>query len=114
MRKQNIENAAFEVATQIRTVEDLIEDALAEVAELQSRMVRARATAGVATATGHAAFEQLSAAIQGLVAARGGVAHCHVALVETKQLIPGLRAVSFGDTDECPPQVAHVNLRVVA
>jgi len=114
MRKQNIENAAFEVATQIRTVEDIIEDALAEVAELQSRMIRARATTGVATATGHAAFEQLSAAIQGLVAARGGMANCHVALVETKQFIPGLRAVSFGDTDDCPPQTAHVNLRVVA
>jgi hypothetical protein len=113
MRKQNIENAAFEVATQIRTVEDCIEDALAEVAELQSRMIRARATAGVATATGHAAFEQLSAAIQGLVAARGGMANCHGALVDAKQFIPGLRAVSFGD-EECPPKVAQADLRIVA
>ncbi len=37
MRKQIIENAALEVATQIRTVEDFIEDALVEIAELQSR-----------------------------------------------------------------------------
>ena len=60
MRKQVIEHAAFEVATQIRTVEDCIEDALVEIADLQSKMLRARAAAGVATATGHAAFEQLA------------------------------------------------------
>ena len=36
MRKQMIENAAFEVATQVRAVEESIEAALAELAELQS------------------------------------------------------------------------------
>ena len=36
MRKQMIENAAYEVATQVRAVEDSIEAALAEIAELQS------------------------------------------------------------------------------
>ena len=41
MRKQMIENAAYEVATQVRAVEDSIEAALAEIAELQARMVRA-------------------------------------------------------------------------
>ncbi len=44
MRKQLIESAAFEVATQVRAVEDAIEAALAEIAELQGRMIRARAT----------------------------------------------------------------------
>jgi len=42
MRKHQIENAAFEVATQVRAVEDSIEAALAELAELQARMVHAR------------------------------------------------------------------------
>ena len=37
MRKQMIENAAYEVATQVRAVEDAIDAALAEIAELQSR-----------------------------------------------------------------------------
>ena len=60
MRKQMIESAAFEVATQVRAVEDAIEEALAEIAELQGRMIRARATFGIATATGHEAFEQLA------------------------------------------------------
>ena len=115
MRKQMIENAALEVATQIRTVEDSIEGALAEIAELQSRMIRARATMGIATATGHAAFEQLCAATQGLIAARGGMANCHGALVEAKQFVPGLRAVSFGEGDECPPpQAVRTDLRIIA
>ena len=49
MRKQVIEHAAHEVATQIRTVEDCIEDALVEIADLQFKMLRARAAAGIAT-----------------------------------------------------------------
>ena len=37
MRKQMIEDAAYEVATQVRAVEDSIEAALIEIAELQTR-----------------------------------------------------------------------------
>ena len=114
MRKQQIEHAAYEVATQIRAVEDTIDTALAEIAELQARMVRVRTTAGIGVATGHGAFEQLAAATQGLVAARGGMANCHAELVEAKSFVPGLRAVSFGDGDECPPKQAFGDLRVVA
>ena len=114
MRKQQIEQAAFQVATQIRTVEHLIDDTLAEIAELQARMVRARTTAGVGIATGQAALEQLSSAMQGLVAARGGMAGCHAKLVEAKGSVPGLRTVSFGDAEECPPEEGRANLRVVA
>lgn len=114
MRKQQIEHAAYEVATQIRAVEDTIDNALAEIAELQARMVRVRSTAGIGIGTGHGAFEQLATALQGLVTARGGMANCHAELVEAKSLVPGLRTVSFGDGDECPPQTARADLRVVA
>jgi hypothetical protein len=114
MRKQVIENAAFEVATQIRTVEDVIDDALLEIADLQSKMLRARAAAGIATATGHLAFEQLANTVQALVSARGGMANCHGALVDARQFIPGLRTVSWGDGEECPPVVAKADLRIVA
>lgn len=114
MRKQLIESAAFEVATQVRAVEDAIEGALAEIAELQSRLIRARATFGIATATGHEAFEQLADTTCSLVKARGGMAHCHLTLKETTQLVPGLRTVGFGDAQECPPQHGHADLRVVA
>ena len=48
MRKQVIEHAAHEVATQIRTVEDCIEDALVEIADLQTKMLRARSAADLA------------------------------------------------------------------
>ena len=115
MRKQMIETAAFEVATQVRTVEDSIEQALSEIAELQGRMLRARAVAGVSTATGHAALEQLGIALQSLISARGGMAQCHGALKDSQQFVPGLRTVSFGEGDECPPaQAALPALRVVA
>lgn len=113
MRKQMIENAAYEVATQVRAVEDSIEGALAELAELQSKMVNARSVTGVGFVTSHAAFEQLATANNGLIAARGGIAHCHVALAETRHSIPGLRTVGFGDLGDCPPTKA-ADLRVVA
>ena len=114
MRKQMIEKAALDVATQVRTVEDAIETALAEIDDMQGRIVRARATIGVSTATGHEAFEQLAIALQSLVTARGGLANCHMTLKETTQFVPGLRTVGFGDAQECPPQQARADLRVVA
>jgi hypothetical protein len=114
MRKHVIETAAFEVATQVRAVEDAIEEALAEIAELQGRMIRARATFGIATGTGHAAFEHLVDTTRNLVQARGDMAHCHMTLKETTQFVPGLRAVGFGDMQECPPQHGRADLRVVA
>lgn len=114
MRKQMIENAAFEVATQVRAVEESIETALAELAELQSKMIQARAVSGIGFAKSHHAFEQLAETTSKLVAARGGIASCHVALAETKQFVPGLRTVGFGDADECPPAKGSAHLRVVA
>jgi hypothetical protein len=113
MRKQMIENAVHEVATQVRAVEDSIESALAEIAELQARMVRARGVTRAAMTTSHAAFEQLASTTSSLIAARGGIANCHVALVETKQTIPGARTVMIGDEGDCP-KTAQVDLRIVA
>jgi hypothetical protein len=112
MRKQMIEDAAYEVATQVRVVEDSIESALAELAELQARMVRARGATRANIVTSHAAFEQLAATTASLITARGGIGNCHVALAETKRTIPGLRTVAIGD-NECPPPSGRVDLRVV-
>jgi hypothetical protein len=119
MRKQMIENAAYEVATQVRAVEDSIEAALGEIAELQARMVNARTVTNAGFVSSHAAFEQLVAATNGLVTARGGIAHCHAALAETRKSIPGLRTTAFGDGEECPPMPKEPTgtvapLRVVA
>ncbi|HEX8412400.1 MAG TPA: hypothetical protein VF637_00735, partial [Sphingomicrobium sp.] len=108
------ENAAFEVATQVRAVEECIEAALAELAELQAKMIRARAVTGVGFGRSHLAFEQLAETTNKLVGARGGIANCHAALAETKQFVPGLRTFAFGDGEECPPTKGFGDLRVVA
>jgi hypothetical protein len=115
MRKQMIENAAYEVATQVRAVEESIEAALVELAELQTRMIAARGVMNAGFITTHAAFEQLAATTAGLIAARGGIAQCHSAMVEAKQFIPGLRTVAWGDGQECPEEPSGAaTLRVVA
>ncbi|MEO7786677.1 MAG: hypothetical protein ABIR77_02465 [Sphingomicrobium sp.] len=112
MRKQIIETAALDVAHQVRTVEDVIDNALAELAELQGRMMRARSVAGVGVRTGHDALEHVSTAFAAMVTARGDMGSCHAALLEAKGSVPGLRTTSFGDL-ECPPQPS-ANLRIVA
>ena len=114
MRKQQIENAAFGIATQVRAVEDTIDAALAELAELQGRMVRARSTMGVGPATGQSAFLKLGQTLTALVEARGGMADCHASLADATQFVPGLRTVSFGDGSDCPKTSATADLRIVA
>jgi hypothetical protein len=115
MRKHQIENAAFEVATQVRAVEDIIDSALGEIAELQSRIVRAVGVTGIAHLRIQSAFNQLSATTSSLVAARGSIGGCHAALAEAKQFVPGLRTVAWGDgDDECPPATGLADLRIVA
>jgi hypothetical protein len=114
MRKQMIENAALEVATQVRAVEDRIDAALAEMAELQGRMMRARLLATTSVGTGQEALERLAVATQSLVGARGSMVGCHAALIVAKGEVPGLRTVSFGDADECPKGPGATLLRIVA
>jgi hypothetical protein len=108
-----IQNAAYEVAAQVRVVEDSIDTALAEIAELQSRIMHANSVAGVGFATVHSTLEQLAAAVSGLVATRGSIVGCHAALADAKSQVPGLRTVAIGD-DDCPPKFASSDLRVVA
>ena len=114
MRKQMIENAAYEVATQVRAVEDIIDVTLGEMAELQSRLVKAVGVTGIAHVRIQAAFDELSATISSLVSARSNIGSCHVALAQAKEFIPGLRTVAWGNGDECPPATGLADLRVVA
>jgi len=114
MRKHQIENAAFEVATQVRAVEDSIDTTLAEIAELQSRVMHVNSVARVGPAPIHAVLEELSSALKSLVAARGSIVACHGELVVAKGKVPGLRAVSYGDEGDCPPASGRADLRVVA
>ena len=116
MRKQMMENAAYEVATQVRSVEESIEAALVELAELQTRMVHARGVTNAGFNSSHAAFEQLAATTRDLIAARGSIGGCHAALAEARKAIPGLRTVAWGDSEDCPDAVVTPTgtLRVVA
>lgn len=114
MRKQQVENAAYEVATQVRVVEDSIESALSEIAELQARIVRANAVMHTGFGTAQPALQQLASAIAGLVETRGAIVGCHVALADAKGTIPGLRTVAFGDGTDCPPPNGLAELRIVA
>jgi len=113
MRKQMIENAAFEIATQCRTVEDSIDAALTELSELQGRILRMSAMPTVGFATAQEPVAKLASAVQALVAARGSMADCHASLAQARGKVPGLRTVAFGD-QECPPPSGQVDLRIVA
>ena len=114
MRKQMIENAAYEVAIQVRAVQDTIDSALVEIAELQTRMMRVSAVAATGYGTIHPALQQLAVAVSGLIDTRGAIVQCHSALADAKQKVPGLRTVSWGDGDDCPPASARADLRAVA
>jgi hypothetical protein len=113
MRKHLIENAAHEVATQVRAVEDSIDATLAEIAELQGRLMRVNSVAGVGPAPVHAALVEISTALRSLVEARGSIVSCHGELVVAKGKVPGLRTVGFGDQGDCP-KAAGPQLRIVA
>jgi hypothetical protein len=115
MRKQMIQNAAFEVATQVRAVEETIDSALAEIAELQARIMRVNAVAGVGFGTIHPSLEKLATAVGGLIDTRGAIIACHEELAAAKTKVPGLREVSWGDGEDCPDRkIARTDLRVVA
>jgi hypothetical protein len=114
MRKETIENAAFEVATQIRTVEDGIDAVITETAELQARIMRAHSVSRAGVGVINPPLEQLAAAISRLVETRGAIVACHASLVDAKAKVPGLRVTSWGDADDCPPPGGRIDLRVVA
>ena len=114
MRKQEIWNAAHEVAIHTRAVEGLIESTLVELAELQSKLVRVSDVAGVSYTTLQQSFEGIAATTSELVKVRGTMAQCHQAFVEAKDNIPGIRATSFGDGTPCNCKTARADLRVVA
>ena len=114
MRKQEIWDAAHEVAIHTRTVEGLIETALVELAELQSKLVRVSDVAGVSYSTLQQSFEGIAATTNELVNVRGTMAQCHRAFVDAKDHIPGLRTTSWGDGTPCNCKIARTDLRVVA
>ena len=107
MRKQMIESAAFEVATQVRAVEDAIETASPKSPNCRAGWSAPARQWASPPPPATRRSSNWPIAVQSLVTARGGMANCHVTLVETTQFVPGLRTVGFGDMQECPPQQAR-------
>jgi hypothetical protein len=114
MRKQAIWDAVHEVGIHTRAVEGLIESALVELGELQSKLVQVNNVAGVSYSTLQESFEGVSATINDLVKVRGTMAQTHQVFVDTKEIIPGVRTTSWGNGDPCCGSFAHADLRVVA
>ena len=114
MRKQAVWNAVHEVGIHTRAVEDLIESALIELSQLQSKLVQVNSVAGVSYATLQESFEGVSATINELVKVRRTMAQCHQVFVETKEKIPGVRTTSWGDANPCCGTSSQADLRVVA
>ena len=116
MRRQAIWNAVHEVGIHTRAAEGLIESTLAELSQLQAKLVEVSNVAGVSYLTLQESFEGLSATINDLVKLRGTMARCHETFVETKEKIPGVRSTetSWGDGDPCCPKIAQTDLRAVA
>lgn len=114
MRRQEIWNAVHDVGIHTRAAEGLIESALVELAELQSKLVQVSNVAGVTYSTLQESFEGVSATINELVKVRGTMGRCHEVFVDTKERIPGVRPTKWGDPDPCCPKVAETDLRVVA
>lgn len=113
MRRDAIWNAVHEVGIHTRAVEDLIESALVELAELQSKLVQVSNVAGVKYETLQQSFEGVSTTINDLVKVRGSMAQCHQVFVETKEKIPGVRTTSWGNGNVCCGS-AQTDLRIVA
>jgi len=114
MRKQAVQDAAYDVATQVRVVEDTIDSALSEIAELQTRIINANSVAHVSYGVIHPSLQQLASAVNRLVETRGAIVACHEALAEARGKVPGLRTVMWGDGEPCPPASATADLRIVA
>ena len=113
MRKEALWNAVREVGVHTRAVEDMIESALVELSELQSKLVQVSNVAGVPYSTLQQSFEGVSATINDLVRVRGTMAQCHEVFIETKEKIPGVRTTSWGNGNVCCAS-AGIDLRIVA
>ena len=103
MRKILLENAALDVAHQVRAVEDNLDATLEELAQLQTAMLRARRVANVSVVTGQAALASLADTMQTLVAARASIGQCHIELKTSKKDVPGLRMSDIGEDGDSPP-----------
>jgi hypothetical protein len=87
---------AQQVADQLFAVENAIDAALTQAAELTAVLPKARAEARLSAIVGQAALDQTAAALAALVEARRCIVDAHEQLDTVRGQI-GLREVDFGD-----------------
>ena len=115
MRKQAVQSAARQVATQLRSLEESIDATLEELAQLQSSMLHARATAGVGPHIGQEALAEVAQALGSIVTGRGQIAQAHAYLKGTSQMVAGVRELNYGDVSQTPPAASGMaDLKIVA
>lgn len=108
MLNQRLE-AARAVATELLPAEKDVDAAIVRNAKLAIAVVEGRRRLKLPLATGHEGLEFVTQATLRLVEARSLLAQAHTAFRSTQAEI-GLRAVSFGDEQECPPTTGELRL----
>jgi hypothetical protein len=113
MLKQRRE-AAEKVAAHLFAVEEGVDTAITRAAQFTAAMIEARSAANLSAVVGQAELALASRATQLMVEARQLIVDAHKQLAQTRIEV-GLREMSYGDVQECPPVVAEgANLRAVA
>jgi hypothetical protein len=112
MLKQRRE-AAEKVAAHLFAVEEGVDAAISRAAQFTTAMIEARAEAKLSAVVGQAELALASRATALMVEARQLIVDAHKQLAQTRIEV-GLREVSFGDLQECPPVETTGKLRAVA
>ena len=103
-------SAAQGVAKELFPAEETLENALLHTSRMMIAVIEGRRLAKLPITTAQAGLERTAAAASHLVAARAALGEAHVAFREASDEI-GLRAVSFGDINDCPPATGELNER---
>jgi hypothetical protein len=98
--------AAQMVAAKLMPVEADVNQAMTSLAALTSTMLAARTEANLSAVVGREAFDHIGEATNLLFKVRSSVLAAHTSLAETRDSI-GLRVVSVGAWQDCPPMHAH-------
>lgn len=101
--------AARAVATELLPAEKEIDSAIVRNSRLTIAVVEGRRKCKLPLAAGHEGLEFVMQATARLVEARSCLAQAHAAFRKT-QIEIGLKALSYGDEQECPPASAELKL----
>jgi hypothetical protein len=102
-------NAARAVATELLPAEKDVDAAIVRNAKLAIAVIEGRRACKLPLTTGHEGLQFVTEASVRLVEARSLLAQAHASF-RSAQVDLGLKAVSFGDEQECPPIKGELRL----